>query len=138
MEALGAAAKFAGGLGAAEHEEAEDGGLISPEIENCPDPVLVFGDASISDRGNKGKILKRVEGLTNFFFGQIEHRVAARALIACIQERVEGKRIVLGSGDLFFDEGAKDSELVGGELHGYKVATGSCWRVERPMSSALR
>jgi hypothetical protein len=129
VEAVGAAAEFAGGLRAAEHEKTEDGGLVAAEVENSPDTVLVLGDASIANRGDEAEVLERVKGLADLVFIEIEHRIAAGALVARIQQRVEREGIVLGSGDLFFDEGAYDSELVGGELHGYKGATGGCWRV---------
>ena len=50
VEAVGAAAEFAWGLGAAEHEETEDGGLVAAEIEDSADAVLVLGDARVADR----------------------------------------------------------------------------------------
>jgi len=129
VETVSAAAEFAGGLRAAEHEKTEDSGLVAAEIEDSPDPVLVLGDASIADGGDEGKVLERVEGLADLVFGEIEHRVAAGTLVARIQQRVEREGIVLGGGDLLFDKGAQDAELVGGELHGYKGATGGRWRV---------
>jgi hypothetical protein len=65
-----------------------------------------------------------MEGLADLFFGEIEHGVAAGALVACVEQRVEGKGIVLWRGDLFFDKRAEDAELCGIKVHGYKVATG--------------
>jgi hypothetical protein len=137
VETVGAAAEFAWGLRAAEHEKTEDSGLVAAEIEDSPDPVLVLGDASIADGGDEGKVLERVEGLADLVFGEIEHRVAAGTLVARIQQRVEREGIVLGGGDLLFDKGAQDAELVGGELHGYKGATGGRWRVRWQTAPAV-
>jgi hypothetical protein len=129
VKAVGAAAKFAGGLGAAEHEETEDRGLVATEVENGADAVLVLGDAggwfseAVADRGDEGEIFQRMEGLSDLFFGEIEHGVAAGALIARVDQRVQRERIVFGRGDLFFNEGAEDAELVGREVHVYKGAT---------------
>ena len=64
-----------------------------------------------------------MEGLANLFFGEIEDGVAAGALVARVKQSVEGERVVLWRGDLFFDERAQDSELMGREMHRYKGAT---------------
>ena len=71
VETVGAAAEFAGGLGAAEHKEAEDGGLVAAKIEDGTDPMLVLGDAGVADRGNEGEVFKGMEGLANLFFSEI-------------------------------------------------------------------
>ena len=68
VEAVGAAAEFAGGLRAAEHEEAEDGGLVAAEVEDGADAVLVLGDAGVADGGDEGEIFEGVEGLADLFF----------------------------------------------------------------------
>jgi hypothetical protein len=124
IEAVGATAKFAWSLGTAEHEEAEDGGLVAAKIEHGANPMLVLGNASVADRSDKSEALKKMEGLANLFFRQIEDRVAAGALVARVKQGVEGEGIVLWRGDLFLDERAENAELVGRKLHGYKVATG--------------
>jgi hypothetical protein len=127
VETVGATAKFAGGLGAAEHEEAEDSGLVAAQVEDGADTVLVLGDAhgwfseAVADRGDEGEVFERVEGLTNLLLGEIEHGIAAGALIARVNQRVQRERIVFGRSDLFFDEGAEDTELVGREMHVYRV-----------------
>jgi hypothetical protein len=69
METVGAAAKFSGGLWTAEHEEAEDGGLVAAQIEDGAGPVLVLGDASVPNWSDQGKIFQGVDGLANLFFG---------------------------------------------------------------------
>ena len=75
--------------------------------------MLVLGDAGVADRGDEGEIFEGVEGLADLFFGEIEDRVAAGALVARVDQRVEREGIVFGRGDLFFDEGAEDAELDG-------------------------
>ena len=60
VEAVGAAAKLAGGLRTAEHEEAQDGGLVAAEVEDGADKVLVLGDASVADRGDEREIFEGV------------------------------------------------------------------------------
>jgi hypothetical protein len=124
VETIGAAAEFTGGLRSAEYEEAEDGRLVPTKIENGADSMLVLGDAGIADRGDEGEVFKGMEGLADFFFSEVEHRVSAGALVARVKQRVEGEGVVLWRGDLFFDERAEDAELGGIKVHGYKVATG--------------
>jgi len=124
VETVGAAAEFAGGLGATEHEEAEDGGLVAAKIEDGADPMLVLGDTGIADGRDEGEVFKGMEGLADLFFGEIEDRIAAGALVACVKQGVEGEGVVLWRGDLFLDERAEDPELGGIKVHRYKVATG--------------
>jgi hypothetical protein len=119
VETVGAAAEFAWGLGTAEHEEAENGGLVAAKIEDGADPMLVLGDTGVADRGDEGEVFKGVEGLADLFFGEIEHWVAAGALVARVKQGVEGQGIILRRGDLFFDERAQDAELGEIKLHRY-------------------
>jgi hypothetical protein len=120
-EAVGATAKLAGGLRASQHEEAENGRLVAAEIENGADAVLIFGDAAVADGGGEGEVFEGMEGLADLVFGEVEDGIAAGALVARVDESIEGEGIVLGRGDLFFDEGAEDAELDRVELHTYKV-----------------
>ena len=110
--------------GPPKHEEAEDGGLVAAKIEDGADAVLVLGDAGVADGGDEGEVFKGMESLANLFFGEIKDGIAAGALIARVKQSVEGERIVLWRGDLFFDERAEDAELMGREMHRYKGATG--------------
>ena len=106
-------------MGAAQYEEAENGGLVAAEIEYGAGPMLVLGDAGVADGSDKGEVFKGVEGLADLFFGEIEDRIAAGALVAGVKQGVEGERVVLWRRDLFFDERTKDAELPGREMHGY-------------------
>jgi hypothetical protein len=123
VEAIGATAKFAGGLRAAQHEQTEDGSLVATEIEDSADTVLVLGDAGVANGSDEGEVFKGMESLPNLLFGQVEHGVAAGALVACVDQGVERERIIFRRGDLFFDEGTEDAELNGIKVHIYKGAT---------------
>jgi hypothetical protein len=127
VEAVGAAAKFAGGLRAAEHEQTEDGGLVAAEVENRAYTVLVLGNAGVANGSDECEVFKGVKSLANFLFRQIEYGIAAGALVACVDQGVEGERIIFGRGDLFFDEGTENAELDRIEAHIYKgaIAAGS-------------
>ena len=81
--------------------------------------MLVFGDSDVADRVCEGEVFEGVQCLANVFFGELENGIAAGALVAGVDESVEREGIVLGGGDLFFDEGAEDAELDGVELHVY-------------------
>ena len=51
VEALGAGAEFAGGLRAAEEEDAEDGDFVTVEVEDFLEAVFVLGDAAVAAGG---------------------------------------------------------------------------------------
>jgi hypothetical protein len=120
-------------LRTAEHKEAEDSSLVAAKIEDGADAMFVLGDASgwfseaVADRGDEGEVFKRMEGLTNLFFREIEDRVAAGALVAGVKQGVEGEGVVLWRGDLFLDERAEDAELMGREMHGLRVPQIGGW-----------
>jgi hypothetical protein len=61
-----------------------------------------------------------MQGLADGGFVEIHDRIAIRFLVAGIDERVQGERIVFGSGDFFFDEGAEDAafDFVQKDVHG--------------------
>ena len=63
-----------------------------------------------------------MERLANLFLREIEDRVAAGALVARVDQGVEREWVVFRRGDLFFNEGAEDTELDGVEVHVYKGA----------------
>src|SRR5215831_15156559 len=56
-----------------------------------------------------------IEGLANLAFLELHRRFTVRFLVAGIAERVERKRVVLGRGDLFFDQRAEDAGFNRGE-----------------------
>jgi hypothetical protein len=133
VKTVGAAAEFAGGLGTAEHEEAEDRSLVAAKIEDCADPMLILGDAggwfseAVADRSDEGEVFEGMKRLADFFFREIEDRVAAGALVARVKQSVEGEGVVLRRSDLFFDERAEDAEQMGREMHGLRVPQIGGW-----------
>ena len=64
--------------------------------------------------------IQRMQGLADGRFVEIHDRIAVRFLIAGVDESVQGKWIVFGSGDLFFDERAQDPafDFVQEDVHG--------------------
>jgi hypothetical protein len=54
IEAVGSAAEFSWGLGAAEHEETEDSSLVAAEVEDSADAVLILRDARVVDGRDEG------------------------------------------------------------------------------------
>jgi hypothetical protein len=127
VESVGATAEFAGGLRATEEEKAEDSGFVAAEIKDGADAVLVLRDAGVADRRDEGEVFERVEGLADVFFLEVEHGVAAGALVRGVDQGVEGERVVLGGGDFLFDKGAENAELDSVKMHVYKgaIAQGS-------------
>ena len=82
--------------------------------------MLVLGDAGVAVGSGEALFLEGVEGLADLLFVEVKDGVAAGALVACVDECVQRERIVLGRGDLFFDESAEDAELDLVEVHIYK------------------
>jgi hypothetical protein len=116
-ETLGTAAQLAGGLRTAKHEKTEDGGFVAAEAKDGAGTVLVLGDAGVVQDRDEVLVFEGVKSLTDLFFSELEHGIAAGALITGVDQRVERERITLRRGDLFFDEGSKDPDLSGVEHH---------------------
>jgi hypothetical protein len=123
IETVSTVAEFARGLGSAEHQKAQDGGLVAAKVEDGADPMLVLGNPGVADRSHQAEVFKGMDGLADLFFREIEHGVATGTLVARIKQSVEREGIVLRRGDLFFDERAENAELMSREMHRYKVAT---------------
>ena len=79
--------------------------------------MLVLGDTGVVEGGDPVFVFEGMQSLADLVFDEIEYRVTAGFLVAGVDESVEGERIVLGSGDLFFDEGAENARLDGVEHH---------------------
>jgi len=115
MNAFRTDAEFARSLRAAEHEHAENGGFAASEIEDFLNAVLVLRDAALCSADGTGKLLvfEAVESLAHFGFVQMHFRIAIIFLIAGVDQRVEGERVVLGRGRLFFNKRAEDAGFHG-------------------------
>ena len=117
VHALGTAAEFAGSLRAAKKKHAEDGDFTAIKIENFLQAMFVFRDAAVGSAGGTGEtfLLQRGEGLTDGIFVESHDGVAIIFLIASVYQSVQRERIVIGRGDVFFDERAKDAGFDVGE-----------------------
>jgi hypothetical protein len=124
VEAVGAAAKLAGGLGTAQEKKTEDRCLVAAKVEDGAGTVLEFGDAGIANRSDESEILERMERLADLLLVQIEDGIAAGPLVARGEEGIEGERVDLGRSDLFFDESTENAKLDGIERHVYRVPHG--------------
>ena len=62
---------------------------------------------------------KRGESVANRGFVERHHRVAIVFLIAGVDQRVERERVVVGRGDVFFDQGAEYASFDFGEEHAW-------------------
>jgi hypothetical protein len=120
VEAFGAAAEFAGGLMAAQEEDADERCLGASKVEGFTEPVLILGHAAIGAAGTarEAEILKAVQGQADFFVIEMHYRFAVGELVAGVDECVERLRVVVGSGDFLFDKRPKDAGLRGGEMDG--------------------
>jgi hypothetical protein len=122
MHAFGAGAKLTGSLRTAEQQNAENGDLLAVKIEGFLEAVFVLGDAAVrgADGADERLPVKRMQGLADGGFVEIHDGIAIRFLIASVEEGVQRKRIVFGSGDFFFDEAAQDAafDFVQEDVHG--------------------
>jgi hypothetical protein len=113
VHAFGTAAEFAGSLRAAEEKHAENGDLAAIEVENFLEAVLVFGDAAVGTAGWTGEtfFLKRGERVTDGIFIEGRHGIAIIFLIAGVDQSVQREGIVIGRGNVFFDERAENADF---------------------------
>lgn len=109
VEALGAAAKLSGSLRAAQQQNAEQSGFAAVEVEDLLQAVLILGDPVVGAGGGAGKafFLQGGERLADSIFAEGGHRFAIVFLVAGIDQSMERKGIVSGSGDVLFDERAE-------------------------------
>jgi len=95
---------------------------VAIEIESFLEAVFVLGDATVrgADGTDQGLAVERMQGLADGGFVEIHDGIAIRFLVAGIDEGVQGERVVFGSGDFFFDEGAQDAafDFVQDDVHG--------------------
>ena len=121
VEAIGARAEFAGSLRTAEEEDAEQGDFVAVEIEDVCEAMFELGDAAVGGGGaGEALLLERMESAADGVFVELHDRIAIGFLVGGVQEGVQRERVVVGSGDFFFDEGAEDAGFDGvrGKVHG--------------------
>lgn len=112
IKPIGAGAEFAGRLRAAKEEDANQGSFVAMEVEDVSEAMLVFWDAAVCG-GGAGELLvgERVEGAADGFLVEVHHWLAIGFLVGGVLEGVERERVIVGSGDFFFDEAAEDASF---------------------------
>src|SRR5260370_16342979 len=95
MHALGEGAKFAGGLRAAQQQDAKNGNFVTIKVEGFLEAVLVLGDAAVrgADGTDQGLSVQRMKGLADGGFVERHEGIAVRFLVAALDERVHGNSI---------------------------------------------
>src|SRR5579871_1789753 len=113
MHALGAAAEFSRRLRTAQQEHAEQRGLGAPEVENFLQAMLILGDAAVgaAGRARQAFIVQILERLANFRLAQLQDGIAIVLLSAGVHQRVQRKRVVVGRGDVFLDQGTQHARF---------------------------
>ena len=128
VHAVGAAAEFAGSLRSAEQQDTDDGDFAAIEIEDFLQAVFEFCDAAVGAAGGTGHafFLQASESVADCGFVEGHHRVAVVFLIAGVDQGVERERVVVGRGDVFFDQGAEDAGFEFGEDEGHGSSENFC------------
>lgn len=121
VEAVGARAKFAGSLRSTKKENAEESNFVAVEVEDFGEAVFELGDAAVGGSGAGQALLAQgMERAANGVFVKLHNRITIRFLVGGVEDSVQGERVVVGGGDFFFDERAKDAGFrwSQGEVHG--------------------
>ena len=102
MHAVGAAAQLAGRLGAAQQQLGQNGSLMLREVIRFLQAMLVFAHAADHVVGRPGQplFLQAAQGVAHRVFVQGHHRIAIGFLVAGVDQRIQGKRIIFGCGEL--------------------------------------
>ena len=114
VHALATAAQFARGLRAAQQQHANKGGLAAREIEDFLQAMLILRHPAVGARRSlprEALVVKDVQGLADGVFVQMHDGIAVVFLVAGIDQRVQGQRIVVGSGDVLFDQRTENASL---------------------------
>jgi hypothetical protein len=70
--------------------------------------MLVFPHAAVVRIGGAGQFqdAQAAQSGRHRVFVEIHHRLAIGFLVACVEQRIQGKRIIFRRGDFFFHQGA--------------------------------
>jgi hypothetical protein len=97
---------------------------VAMEIVDVLKAMLEFGDAAVGGGGASEIVLAEgVEGLAEGGLVEGHDRFAVGFLVASVEEGIERERVVFGSGDFFFDQGAEEAGFDGSEdeVHGEMI-----------------
>ena len=87
------------------------------EVEDIGESMLVFSDAAVGGgRAGEALFTEGVESAADGFFVELHHGLAIGFLVGGVLEGVKRERVVVGRGDFFFDEAAKDAGFGGREV----------------------
>ena len=115
VHALGAASELAGRLRAAQEEDANERGLGAAEVECFAQPMFIFGDAPVGGACAPGEaiVFEAMQGVAYRIFIEIHDRLAVGALVAGVDQRVEGHGVILGGGDFLLNQSAENTGFSG-------------------------
>src|SRR6185312_1026638 len=114
--------KLARGLRPPQKQLARDGKLLLVELQRSifgvAEAMLVLGDATPEAGSLHHEVLlrKHIQGALDSALIELEHRITVALLIARIDQRVQGERVLIRRGDLLLDETADDAGFVRSEL----------------------
>ena len=114
---FGAAAQFAHGLRAAQHQDAHHRGFAPSQVELLGEPLGVLGDAALPADAHRQPF--GAQPRQGFFHRVLvigHHRVAVGFLVARVYQGVERQGIVFRRGDFLFHEGAERAHRGGIQL----------------------
>lgn len=122
IHAFSATAEFAGSLRPTQKQDGEDSSFAAIEVKNFLQTVLVFLDSTVCAAGRSGEsiFLETGKCFADRILVEAHDGLAIRLLIAGIHQSVQGKRIVLGRGDVFLDESTEHTGLcrIQKDVHG--------------------
>jgi hypothetical protein len=129
VHAAGAVAEFGDGLRSAEQKHGKDRQFTAREVEEFAHPVAVLLDAAarFSDEGGEAQFAERFQGGTDVGILVGGDGVAVGFLVAGVGQGVQRERVIVGRGEVFFDERAEYSGFDGvkNEVHTGSMAPGS-------------
>ena len=113
VKPLSARAQFTGGLGAAQHQHAQHGGLPTAQVDDLRQAVRMLGHPHIVAAQARRQSLGTQSGQRRLYRILVvrDHRLAVGFLVASVHQRVQRERVILGRRDLFFHEGAQHPRL---------------------------
>ena len=124
MHAFAAGTEFAGRLRPPQQQHADESGFAPVEIEDFLEAVLIFGDAAVKGIRGAGQTVffEAADRLADGVFIETHEGIAIGFLVAGIDQGIQGKRIVIRSGDVLLDQRAEHSRFgfVQDNIHGSK------------------
>ena len=138
-----ATAKLPGRLRSAQQQDTEHRDFPPTEVVDLGKPMLVLRHPAVgpTHRAGQALVVQPMKGLPHGILIQVRHRVAVGFLVAGIEQGVHRQRVVVRSGDLFFDQGPEHPRFhfreqgrhCGGSPVGF-----ACWALRAAAAAASR